>query len=175
MKGAGCSGQWLSEEFVLSAGAVLFNQSLNKICIIQNGKGACFLPKGRKNVGECLAQTAVREVYEETGFRCRLLGVNMPSRATLVDDSSRGISDGVRVLQGATEPVAVCMRPGGDNNQKVIFWFVAVLDEGYDGAMRVVDGGFEADFYTFEEGLARLTFEDDIRVVEFAISIVRGR
>ena len=52
-------------EFVLGAGVVTIQQSTGKVVVVENGEGRWFLPKGRKDEGESLEKTALREGYEE--------------------------------------------------------------------------------------------------------------
>ena len=170
----GGSNQWLSENFVLSAGAVVLNQAQSKVCLIQNTKGEYFLPKGRKNVGESLEEAALREAYEETGFRCRLLPMAMPSRATPVTDSKRHIPDVVRVFERATEPAAISMRPGPDGNQKIIFWFIAVAEGTYEQDTQMENEKFRVNFYTFEDALKKLTFSTDKELTKAVIKLVKS-
>ena len=166
------SYQWFSQDFVLSAGAVIFNQTQKMICLLKNPQGEFFLPKGRKNSGESLAHAALREAYEETGFKCTLLPVTMPSRATPVSDSKEHNPDVARLLKSATEPVAISMRPGLDGNQKIIFWFLAVTDGTRDQATQIENENFCVNFYTFKEALEKLTFATDRTLVKTAIQLL---
>ena len=52
-------------EFILGAGIVVIQPSTGKIVVVENGEGRWFLPKGRKDEGESLDKTALREGYEE--------------------------------------------------------------------------------------------------------------
>ena len=52
-------------EFILGAGIVAIQPSTGKIVVVDNGEGRWFLPKGRKDKGESLDKTALREGYEE--------------------------------------------------------------------------------------------------------------
>lgn len=75
------SEQYTSEAFVESVGGVLFCLS-SQVCVLHLLKRDEYvLAKGRRNCGEARQVTAVREVTEETGFQCRLLPLNMHTRA----------------------------------------------------------------------------------------------
>jgi 8-oxo-dGTP pyrophosphatase MutT (NUDIX family) len=51
---------------MLGAGMVIVQDKTNKIVVIQDTKTKeWFLPRGRKDRGESLEQTAMREAYEE--------------------------------------------------------------------------------------------------------------
>ncbi len=57
---------WAAFNFLLGAGMVIIQPSTSKIVIVHDPDlNACFLPRGRKDVGESLEQTALREAYEE--------------------------------------------------------------------------------------------------------------
>jgi uncharacterized cupin superfamily protein len=55
---------FVSENFMLGAGAVIIQPSSGKVVIVQDGD-YWFLPKGRKDLGESVEQAALREAYEE--------------------------------------------------------------------------------------------------------------
>lgn len=57
---------WFASDFLLGAGMVIIQPETEKIVVIYDTKlKVWFLPKGRKDVGESLEQTAIREAYEE--------------------------------------------------------------------------------------------------------------
>lgn len=73
---------WFANDFMLGAGMVIIQPSTGKMVILsdqyQDARGVtrpyCFLPKGRKDIGESLEQTALREAYEEVcSSFCRVL------------------------------------------------------------------------------------------------------
>ncbi|GFQ96710.1 nudix hydrolase domain-containing protein [Trichonephila clavata] len=163
-----------SKCFVLSAGTVTFDQKKDRICLVQNKKGEFFLPKGRKNVGESLEETAIRETYEETGFLCKLLPVTMPSRATPRSETKEHYPDIVRMFESVTEPISISIRPGSDGSQKIIFWFIAITDGSYTkGTQMENEQQFHVNFYTLEDAIAKLTFDEDKELVKNAAEIVR--
>ncbi|KAJ7153450.1 hypothetical protein C8R43DRAFT_1001986 [Mycena crocata] len=64
------NSSWSSENFLLGAGMVVFQPATLKVVVIwERQKKYWFLPKGRKDVGESLEETALREAYEESGYR----------------------------------------------------------------------------------------------------------
>ncbi len=163
--------QFLSKDFVLSAGVVIFNKALNKVCLIKNSKGEFLLPKGRKNIGETLSQAALREAYEETGFPCKLLPSTMKCRATLVTSTKDHIPDIAHICKGITEPVAISMRSNG-KMQKIIFWFIAVEEGTYHENTPMANEKFAVDFYTFDNAMSKLIFKENRALVKSAINIV---
>jgi len=54
-------------DFILGSGVVIIQPSTSKIVLVTDKRGRWFLPKGRKDKGESLEQTALREAYEEVG------------------------------------------------------------------------------------------------------------
>lgn len=57
---------WCSQNFMLGAGMVIIQPSTEKFVIVYDSEvGQWFLPKGRKDLGESLEKTALREAYEE--------------------------------------------------------------------------------------------------------------
>lgn len=52
-------------DFILGAGVVIIQPSTSKIVLVTDNRERWFLPKGRKDKGETLEQTALREAYEE--------------------------------------------------------------------------------------------------------------
>lgn len=57
---------WCSQDFMLGAGMVLIQENTHKIVVVyETLKKYWFFPRGRKDVGESLEQTALREAYEE--------------------------------------------------------------------------------------------------------------
>ncbi|KAJ7699307.1 hypothetical protein B0H17DRAFT_1049404 [Mycena rosella] len=61
---------WADQNFLLGAGMVVFQPATHKVVVIyERQKKYWFLPKGRKDVGESLEDAALREAYEESGYR----------------------------------------------------------------------------------------------------------
>ena len=57
---------WHTGDFRLAASLVILQPSSRKVVLVHDTRtGAWFLPRGRKDVGESLEQTALREGYEE--------------------------------------------------------------------------------------------------------------
>ena len=63
------NSSWAASDFLLGAGMVIIQPSSRKIVIVYDPPSkAYFLPKGRKDIGESLEQTALREAYEEVVY-----------------------------------------------------------------------------------------------------------
>ncbi|KAF8900424.1 hypothetical protein CPB84DRAFT_1815380 [Gymnopilus junonius] len=72
---------WSSHDFMLGAGMVLIQRNTHKIVMVYETKEKYwFFPRGRKDVGESLEQTALREAYEESGYRAEFLPLLNPTR-----------------------------------------------------------------------------------------------
>ncbi|KAF9647340.1 hypothetical protein BDM02DRAFT_3117246 [Thelephora ganbajun] len=117
---------FFSENFMLGAGAVIIQPSSGKVVIVQDGN-SWFLPKGRKDLGESIEQAALREAYEESGYRCEFLPLyhwtNAPVHSRLVYG------------QKHTEPLHVTItsyaarrnRPPGEY---LTFWYACQIGPG---------------------------------------------
>jgi len=151
-----------SHQFVLSAGSVLIQKSTGYVCILHtsDGRKEWLLPKGRKNVGEALYETAVRETYEETGYQCSLIPLTMETRATLNEEP---VGDVSRLLKGVCEPFAISLRQigGKSNNQKIIFWYVTQVEKSRELNTQMENESFNSRLMPYTEALNLLTYEDD--------------
>jgi 8-oxo-dGTP pyrophosphatase MutT (NUDIX family) len=96
------------------------------------------IPKGKSNSGETLDQTALREVEEETGLRCRIV---------------RPIAE-IRYAYRS---------PRGDTKSKLVQYF---LMEPTGGEIRVDGTEIDsAEWVDTEEALDRLTYDRDKRLL----------
>lgn len=174
--------QYTSEEFVESSGAILFDLSsypetkTNRVCLIHHlAKDEWLLAKGRRNCGESRREAALREVQEETGYRCHTHPVTMATRAPGMAEA-QDVSDRARVYADVEEPFMLTIRDnssGGEKlNAKLIWWFISAVDERQEVDRPVAEGGFRAEFFAWEDALRKLTFQNDRNVLERAISLV---
>jgi 8-oxo-dGTP pyrophosphatase MutT (NUDIX family) len=165
--------QYTSEEFVESAGAVLFHLSQQKICLVNLiSRNEWLLAKGRRNCGESLQQAALREITEETGFHCKLLPVTMPTRAPPSFEISDTI-DTPQTYAKITEPFMITIRNlDGAHNIKLISWYIAHVDETQIGSGVAEPEKFQVELFGYDETLKRLTFQEDRDVVQRALDIV---
>lgn len=73
---------WSSQNFMLGAGMVIIQPSTHKIVVVYDTKQKYwFFPRGRKDAGESLEVTAIREAYEESGYQVEFLPLYTPSHA----------------------------------------------------------------------------------------------
>jgi 8-oxo-dGTP pyrophosphatase MutT (NUDIX family) len=171
--------QYKSEQFVESCGAVLFDLSreLKRVCLIHylhGGNEEWLLPKGRRNRGECRRQAALREVEEETGYKCRIYPVTMVTRAPHAHDLEN-VADEPRLCSDLDEPFMLTVReltPGSD--VKLIWWYIVAVDESFQNSAVASNGDFKAEFFIYEDALQKLTFQKDRDILEKAITLVEN-
>ncbi|KIM41860.1 hypothetical protein M413DRAFT_445070 [Hebeloma cylindrosporum] len=91
---------WSSLDFMLGAGMVIIQQHTHKIVVVfETREGYWFFPRGRKDIGESLEKAALREAYEESGYRAQFLPLMNPTRQPPVP----GASEQSMILN--TEPI----------------------------------------------------------------------
>ncbi|KAI0646201.1 hypothetical protein C8Q79DRAFT_652140 [Trametes meyenii] len=178
--------QLASSQFVLSAGAVSFlfvGGVPKKVLLVHHtAKNQWLLAKGRKDQGEELAAAALREVFEETGYKCALYPARLPTRAPPPSVLSSALfqPDVVRITENSTEPFAITIRPTGPGRLKLIFWYIGrVVASREDTATATTKGshmaaeGFDsAGLFDIDDALQKLTYEGDRDLVRTAIGII---
>ena len=80
------------------------------------------------------------------------------------------ISDEPRSYQGAEEPFYLTTRLVGAKNLKLIWWFIAAIDEREEE--KACEDGHDRLLLGYQEALKRLTFREDREIVEQAIRMV---
>ncbi|KZS93440.1 hypothetical protein SISNIDRAFT_495556 [Sistotremastrum niveocremeum HHB9708] len=162
-----------SENFIISAGSILFRRAPGKteICILRYlTKDEWLLPKGRKDEGETLEEAALRETYEETGYRCTILPVDLVTRAP---PFGVDMEDQPRLAQATKEPFAVQTRKAKDGGSKFIWWFVSeVTDSKQEHGTQTESEHFEAVFFDAPEAIQKLTFPADQDLARRAYELV---
>jgi 8-oxo-dGTP pyrophosphatase MutT (NUDIX family) len=169
------STQLTPSAFVESVGAIPFRLSTREICVLHHRqRNQYLLAKGRRNVGEHRQQTALREVREETGVRCRLLPVDMFTRAPpTVEEKGQADEWGPRLYKGVCEPFTLQMRRVRDGSVKLIWWYVAAVEEGEAVEQDAEDQErYTVEFYSYADVLEKLTFQNDRDLVKMAIDLV---
>ena len=81
--------------------------------------------------------------------------------------------DEVRIFERVCEPIALQIRRLDKGDVKLIWWFVAAVNEGEPVEEHEKDE-FDVEFYGYEEVLRKLTFLDDRTVVAKAIALVKA-
>ncbi|KAI4721074.1 hypothetical protein E4T48_02651 [Aureobasidium sp. EXF-10727] len=106
-----------SDSLVIGAGVTIFHLATNRIVICKDTRSSVyFLPKGRKDASEEATTTAIREGYEESGYRCRLL----PLPISHLQPSPAGKQE-----TWVIEPIATRMMPVAREYQYMLFWYAA--------------------------------------------------
>jgi ADP-ribose pyrophosphatase YjhB (NUDIX family) len=158
-----------ASNFVISCGTVALDLQQSKALLIRwhnpNGEIELMLPKGRKNVGETLENTALRETLEETGYEASLLPLPIPTLATSNETSKQS--------ELTTEPVCVTERYRGDV-RKIIFWFAAQADSTLSPQRRVMQESedFEAMWEDFSSVGDLVTHDTDRKVLMEVLRLV---
>ncbi|TFK30032.1 hypothetical protein FA15DRAFT_194021 [Coprinopsis marcescibilis] len=169
-----------SSAFVLSAGSVLFRTHPEthqlQVCLVYNRKnGYWILPKGRKDQGEPMHITAVRETYEETGYPCVLHPCNMPTRSP-----PPGVElhpSAVLEAENICEPFAMTVRELKCGSLKTIWWFITWLKD--NNAEKVVgtqmssEQSYESSFRDIEAALQIMDATAFQEVLAKAVEIVQ--
>ena len=160
---------FLSDQFGFSCGTVTLDVQRSKVLLIRwQETGQYMLPKGKKDIGESMEQTAMRETYEETGIRVELLPVNIPTLATC-PSSAENAKEPPKTI---TEPIAVTHRINSEGVLKPIIWFVGAADftsvkeEGTQGEGE----NYDTVWADFDSVASILSFENDRAVVQAAIA-----
>ncbi|KAL9126119.1 MAG: hypothetical protein Q9217_004780 [Psora testacea] len=151
-----------SDRFVLSSGTVSIDCLKGLVLLLYyRPKGEYLLPKGRKNVGETLQGAAVRETMEESGYKCHLLGHDLPTKAP----------DPIISLH--TEPIAVQQRMS-QGVRKIIFWYLAQVDSSDPPIGQTLEEGedFEVRWVRKEIASSTMSFVEDQKIVEKALSVL---
>ncbi|KAG6806969.1 hypothetical protein H0H92_009331 [Tricholoma furcatifolium] len=165
--------QYLADDFVISAGSVLFRKSQShdlEICLIHNTpRNEWLLPKGRKDRGESIEVAAVRETFEETGYPCALWPLRMPTRATIPGENSK--DDVVRVGDNLVEPIAVSIRDLGKDGAKIIWWYITIVTGEKVAGTQAEYEAYEPQFLEASVAIERLTFQNDREIVQKAFDL----
>ncbi|KAF2447485.1 NUDIX domain-containing protein, partial [Karstenula rhodostoma CBS 690.94] len=166
-----------SEKFVESCGAILFdlaNLSDIKVCLIQHkASGEWLFAKGRRNQNESRKDAAIREVMEETGFRCRLLPLTMATRATPAD-AHADVPDKAQVCENLAEPFMCQIRTlKGGKGTKIIWWFIAALEGDMGRDKLPGEDNWLPTFEPWRSALNTLTFQNDRELLQKALSLLQ--
>lgn len=192
--------QFPSTNFLICSGSILFasTRAPLQVCLLHHTeRNEWLLPKGRKDRGECVPITAIRETFEETGYPCRQLPLDMVTRAPAATAQTK---DAPECVHACEEPFMLTLRRtttsrpingnacGSDSASstaveedmrsegvKLIWWFAAVCTgaDKVDGTQTAVES-FESAFFGVDEALRRATFQTDREVIAKAIELVRA-
>jgi len=163
---------------MLGAGMVIIQPSTNKVVLVYDSIGKYwFLPKGRKDLGESLEKTALREAYEESGYQVEFLPLHIPSCAPAPPD------DPDAYLRLNTEPILVTLtswsaKAAGRGRRRypgeyLTSWYVGQIphDAIYQsGTGMSNEQSFTSYLFTFDEAMEKL-YGAERRVLHYAWDI----
>ncbi len=186
--------QYSSSQFILAAGAIPFQFDANgvpkRVLLVHHTKrDAWLLAKGRKDEGEDLATAATREVFEETGYPCRLHIVpRLPTCAPNPSPAEAGFQPhSARIAENSSEPFMITFRPIGFDMIKLIFWYIGAVDVPYEphgdvstpslqpGSHQVAEGFGEVRLFDIAEAYEKLAFGGDRDLVRTAVDTLAAQ
>lgn len=119
----------------MSCGTVTIDLARAMVLVVWNNRLKLYqLPKGRRNIDETMLDAALRETYEETGFRVTPLELDVATRATPPQTEAPGTSQKpAEITEGypSKEFVAACLYPDPQSESealKIIYFFAATAD-----------------------------------------------
>ncbi|GJJ14019.1 hypothetical protein Clacol_008276 [Clathrus columnatus] len=159
---------WFASDFLLGAGAVIIQPLSGMIVLIYDRQTDRWcLPKGRKDLGESLENTVIREAYEEasfidngekqTGYRAKFLPLAIPSLAPSPDPLKKASLN--------CEPIYVTTQTShlefvsAEPFEYVTFWYVLYIEEGAirdEGTGMVSEEQFEPQLLDFSDAIEKL-------------------
>ncbi|KAL1296996.1 hypothetical protein AAFC00_004592 [Neodothiora populina] len=111
-----------SENLTIGAGVATFHLASERVVLCWHSRdGYWFLPKGRRNASEEAGCAAVREGFEESGYRNRLLPLPIPHRQPYPDE----LSPEAAIHSFDTEPLWTQLVPQSRSAQYILHWYVA--------------------------------------------------
>ncbi|KAF8509468.1 NUDIX hydrolase domain-like protein [Hysterangium stoloniferum] len=168
-------------DFLLGAGTVIIQPSTGKVVLIYSPTlGIWFLPKGRKDIGESVEQAALREAYEEAGYRVQFLPLPIPTRAPKGKISPQPSKESVPIQQRFnTEPIyitAECYLKGPKKiaTEYFTFWYVTFIgpDAVQEENTRMAnEQDYETSLMSVEEALGKLKYSRQVEVVRKAYQL----
>jgi len=102
-----------------------------------------------------------------------MLKVRLQTRAPPAVEPEGGSKDEVRVEEVEGEPFMVTLREVGEGRMKMIWWFVAAVEE--DAVKGEGEEKFGIEMVSWEEAGEKLTFLEDRDVLQRAVSIIEGK
>lgn len=177
------TSNYSSTHFLESSGAIPFILSKRQIVLISRSRHdgtEYFLAKGRRNLGESRLANALREVQEETGYTCLPIPVTLDTRLCPAEEVPGVFTpDIVRLYDNAVEPFMMSVRDlsglrkvEGEEEVKVIWWFVARVDETKEVAVVSDSEVSSVEVFGYEEAVEKCTFEKDKEILRRAIELV---
>ncbi|KAF8445213.1 hypothetical protein BGX38DRAFT_1271420 [Terfezia claveryi] len=154
--------------FIFSASPLLFHPRSSRIALVHDtSTGKHFLPRGRKDVGEPLAACALREGFEESGFRGELIPWGGGPGGTL-QPRPPGSYTGIERLQTENkEAFWVQAQPMATRSGIIMYftyYFLAIIpeddpvpDKGKDRLVGMHESGYEGILVPVEKAIELLS------------------
>ncbi|KAL0943485.1 nudix domain-containing protein [Colletotrichum truncatum] len=172
-----------SNHILISCGTVPVDPSTRKIAVLRDSvDSTVWLPKGRKEIGEDLLATALRETREETGLKVEALPLKVATRATPSQalEGTFPVGENPDVTDGLlnSEPSSVCVYPCIYTGAlKMVFWFAAKVDEGdvpVEVAQAPWDENVRLEWVKARDVAAMMAFKADGDVIEKVLADMRN-
>ncbi|KAG8986144.1 hypothetical protein FRB94_003701 [Tulasnella sp. JGI-2019a] len=166
---------FLAEEYHSCAGCILFRFTPDpQICLLRSRRSSeVVLPKGHKDLGESLEEAALRETYEETGWRCEFLPVNLLTRVPPPGHASGDAPRMASAVKG--EAIAVTLRhmDKSGRNVKFVWWFVAqVTGSTRDEGTQMANENFDVEWVAADDAVKVLSRPGDKDAAAQAVKLI---
>jgi len=175
---------WFTSDIQLAASVVIIQPSTSNYVVLSEKytlkfgnkveeREHWFLPRGRKDIGESLEQTAVREGYEESGYRCTLMPLNIPSRATRPTDADKKPMRSkypncepiyIQIIHNKPLAARLKSRPNDGGTEYICFYYVAEIPEDAKPEANTKmwdEQGYVTHLLSLEEACSRLKMFGD--------------
>jgi 8-oxo-dGTP pyrophosphatase MutT (NUDIX family) len=182
-----------STDFYLAAGTVTVDPKQRKVLIVHDLETNKYqLPRGRKDWGESLTETAIRETFEETGIRPSLVEVPLSTRATAPEaaftDPGHRYHDAVKTAKWhgegpllfpgtarlSEEPFAMMQHYQAFGQLAVVMFFVGMADsrEEKEANTQMADEKFESLWVGFDDAAGYMEDEAYAQVIRCVLELV---
>ncbi|KAF9484164.1 hypothetical protein BDN70DRAFT_798276 [Pholiota conissans] len=170
---------WCSLDMMLGAGMIIIQENTHKIVVVyETKKEYWFFPRGRKDVGESLETAALREGYEESGYRAQFMPLFNPTRQPHSPEDTDGD------LKPNTEPIAVTLtswkpkttrqgEPYDSGGEYLTTWYVGRIPEDAvkdTGTGMWDEQHYESHLLSFEEAVQRV-WGQELMILRYAWTI----
>jgi len=150
---------------MLGAGMVLIQENTHKIVVVyETRKKYWFFPRGRKDIGESLEQAALREAYEESGYRPEFMPLFSPHHAPAPPQNPNAYEhpniEPIFISLSSWQPKRA--RPGRIDNggEYLITWYAGRIAENavqQKGTGMPDEQNYESHLLSIEDALSRVS------------------
>ncbi|GKT41070.1 uncharacterized protein ColSpa_01251 [Colletotrichum spaethianum] len=172
-----------SQHVLISCGTVPVDPYSRKIAVLRDSAdGTVSLPKGRKEIGEDLLATALRETREETGLTVETMPLKVATRATpapalegtLSVGKNPDATDELLTCEASSVCVYPCIYTGA---LKIVFWFAAKVDSReipQDVTQAPWDKNVRLEWVDAQKAAAMMAFKADGEVAKKVLEDMRS-